>query len=783
MSAFVLAWLLYNQAAERRLSTARAQAEAAAAVVTEQLSSAAEVVNNQTGFFLASTNVTVADFRDFARRSLRDQPYVEALQFSRLVTRAERADFERELAERGYPRGIQAVSGDALVVAPEGEYYLPITMQEPAAGNELVFGLDIASRPESAELVQRAIAADGPQVGTPIRLVQSGQQAVLVYSPVYRREEPLATAAQRRAALQGVAGATFLYQEALRSIAVSPLTDQVIVSAAAGSPAEAGEVLTASPGLSPSELADVASWPVSHAIDYGGWHARIYTRPAGRGLASSMAIAIGFLLAALVGLGVAYLLRSAQHRRVRVLAGQLAVANEDLVFRNTHDVLTGLLTRERASDVLTAWMAELAGAGRTISALFIDLDRFGGVNGNWGHSEGDRVLQQIGWQLAALVDDHTIASRVGGDAFLLLRRGGAPDEEPTNGRAQDSRALAERVQAAVAEPVLVRQTKQTFTCSVGIAAFPQDAATADELIAHADAAVRAGKIHGPSQITAFNQAVAATESERGEIERVLALALREPESNFALVYQPQVDMVSGSLVGMEALVRLVGRRWPPAKFIPVVESSGLIGVLGTWVMEESLAQVARWRARGLPVPPVSVNVSTRQLVDTPFDVVAAESLERHGLEPGALRLEVTESAVMDDGSAEVLARARLSGVPLSIDDFGTGYSSLSRLATLSVDDLKIDASFVAMLPSDEEAFEIVRFMADLGRVYGLTVIAEGVETTEQARVLIDAGVRIAQGYLYSTPLDVTEMGVYLQDAAARGRVADSTVPKAATGVR
>lgn len=752
--AVLVPWMSHARNVERGTANARSQALSTAAAFAQKVNTAVAVVNSTRGLFAAYGNVTEGGYHEFAIRALRDRPYIFALQYSQVVTAAQRRAFEEALAARGYGGGITEQSAGRLVPAPARDRYIAIELQEPSQGNESVFGLDITSRPDAAAVIARAVRTDSTQMGSPINLVQNDQRAALIYAPVYRRGAPIASAAERERALVGVVGAVFLYERALASLPSDPSVEVVVTEQAAAQP------LWTSSGVTEADAAYARSWPAAETVEVGGWTVAVYTRPTGDGVESAVGLATGALIAALTALLVAYVWRSAEHRRVQALAGELSAANADLVFRNSHDVLTGLLTRDRAAEVLSHWVANPN--TRQISALFVDLDMFGGVNATWGHSEGDHVLRQVGWQLARICDENTVVARIGGDAFLVLRR-------TQDGMADDVADLVARVRAAVAEPVVVGVTQQSFACSIGIACYPRDARGGEQLIANADAAVRAAKARGRGLTVVFDQAVAAVEEERAAMERELGLDLRDPGAHFSLVYQPQVDMVSGAVVGIEALARMTDGRWMPSKFIPAVEAAGKISILGRWVLDSALRQVAEWRESGITVPPVSVNVSSRQLTETPLDSLAAEILASHGLPPSALRLEVTESAIMAEGSAEVLARTRDSGVPLSIDDFGTGYSSLSRLATLAVDDLKIDASFVEMLPNDQDAFEVVRFVADLGRVYGLTVVAEGVETKEQAEVLLDAGVRIAQGYLYSPPLGPGATAAYLRSARVLGQ--------------
>lgn len=731
-----------------------------AAVVSASLQAAASagmtLVDSVGGLFDASTQVTPAEFSAFAARSMDRSPAFRVVQYSEVVAQADRAQYEAGLAARGYPWGIRVPTVDGGVrPAPLRPRYVAVTMQQPVAGNVQAFGLDIASRPAAAALIDRVTSTGEPGMGAWSTLVQTGQPALYIYAPVYATRATPATAAQREEALMGIAGTVFLYGDALAAVPTDPAVEYVVIDPAAqgGQPT----LLYSSSGAQPS-LAEAQGWPALDEVVAGGMRFVVAARPlpgaqpagAPPWLAGLLVLGVGLMLAA-------FLVRTTEQRRLVRVTGELQSANERLQFLSDHDSLTGLLGRDAAQRLLDEWMTtSISGQAPHVAAMFIDIDRFGSVNATWGHPVGDAVLRQLSERLQYFVDEATLIARVGGDEFLLLRVG----RDLVDLRVP---ATARGIQRTLAEPVQVGESRQSFTTSVGVALFPIDASDAQELIAKADAAVRSAKALGSGQVVIYNREVEAAEAERIGIEREVSMALREPDVPFHMVYQPQVRMTDGACVGLEALIRWPAHPAGPDQFIPVAERSGLIVPLGRYVAQAVVRQVRAWRTAGLDVPLVSFNVSADQFVED-FATRLIRLLEDESVDPARIEVEVTEYSAMRSSAQDQLEKLRRHGVRIAIDDFGTGFSSLARLSHLPVDRLKIDRSFIAGLPEDATAVEVVRTIADLSRSFHLEVVCEGVQTDAQAVTLMGFGLEIAQGFRYARPMRPTEVPDYLAGA-------------------
>ncbi len=420
-----------------------------------------------------------------------------------------------------------------------------------------------------------------------------------------------------------------------------------------------------------------------------------------------------------------------------------------------HDALTGLPNRALFADRVGVALARSARAEHRVGVLFVDLDRFKVVNDSLGHSRGDALLVAVGERLVRSVRLGDTVARFGGDEFTVLCDG------LTDGRRAVE--VAERILAALAEPVRVDGVELHATASIGIAYADSATATAEALVRDADAAMYRAKQLGKSRVEIFDDALRASATEHLDVENGLRRAIERDE--LVLLYQPKVDLRSGEVVGVEALVRWdragVGRV-APAAFIPIAEETGLVVGMGAWVLREACRQAAEWATSWPgPLPPmVAVNLSARQLADAGIVALVVEVLAATRLPPRRLCLEITESTLMDDAEAAAvtLAQLRSLGVRLAIDDFGTGYSSLSYLQRFPVDFLKVDRSFVSPLrPGGGEETAIVEAITGLGHALGLEIIAEGVETDEQRRIVTRLGCALGQGFLWSPPVSAGEV--------------------------
>ncbi|MEY2655418.1 MAG: hypothetical protein RLZZ524_2446 [Pseudomonadota bacterium] len=434
----------------------------------------------------------------------------------------------------------------------------------------------------------------------------------------------------------------------------------------------------------------------------------------------------------------------------------------------THDALTGLPNRALLIDRLQQALRAAQGGPRGVAVLYIDLDRFRRINDSLGPRQGDQVLRSVAARLQACLRSQDTLARWGGDEFVVLLDL-AQDREVVAARAAqmiDAVTRELRVDSAEGGPIEV-----ACGCSVGIALAPQDGLAADALLAMADAAMHRAKARGGRRFEFHASGMPAWTREWLALETRLRHALSQ--DSFVLHYQPQVDLRSGRVVGLEALLRWRqpdGTLWRPARFLPIAEETSLILHIGEWVVREAIGQLARWRAQGLPLVPVAVNVSTRQCLDRRLVRVVAEALAAHRIAPALLKIEVTESAaIADQGQLRsLLAELRSIGVQVSMDDFGTGFSSLSHLRSFRVDQIKIDASFVRDISRDPNGAAIVRATIALAHGLGLPVVAEGVESDEQMAFLAEHDCDIAQGYLYAQALDRESIATLLHDRVADG---------------
>jgi diguanylate cyclase (GGDEF)-like protein len=396
--------------------------------------------------------------------------------------------------------------------------------------------------------------------------------------------------------------------------------------------------------------------------------------------------------------------------------------------------------------------------------MFLDLDRFKDINDSLGHALGDRMLRMIGDRLMAVVGSEGLVARMGGDEFIVLI-GSDPPMELID-------ALAQRIIAAIDEPLVIDGYEQFLTTSIGIAIFPDDGDDADALIKHADVAMYRAKERGRNTHEFFTPALAAGLRMRLSQEKSLRKALERDE--FVLHYQPKFELDGERLVSLEALVRwehpelgLIG----PDQFIPSAEMSGLIVELGDWVLETACRQVRAWQAVA-PELRLAVNLSARQFHQTALTGKIRDSLTRTGLQPGHLEIEITESVAMSDAafSIQILEELGRAGVRLAVDDFGTGYSSLGYLRRFPLDSLKIDKSFVREIPVEADAATIVRTVIGMAHSLGLEVCAEGVETAEQLAFLRAEGCDRAQGYLFGRPMAAEDVEAFLARRGNRAAV-------------
>lgn len=459
----------------------------------------------------------------------------------------------------------------------------------------------------------------------------------------------------------------------------------------------------------------------------------------------------------------------AEHNELIAIAVHLAriaierrQAEDRISYLANHDALTGLPNRLLMDIKLERTLAQAKRKGRHVAMAFVDLDNFKLVNDSLGHAAGDELLRIVASRMAGMVSDNGMVVRTGGDEFIMFM-----ELSPEEAETVTERFAAMRTELSA--PISLQGLRFQVTASMGIACHPQHGATAGELLVNADTAMYRAKEGGRDQMRVFSTEMAEKASVKLARTEELRRALREQE--FVLHFQPQWNQQTRTILGAEALVR-----WqhpteglvPPSDFIPLAEEAGLITALGDWVLLDACRQAKAWQEAGLAPLVISVNVSPRQFRDSNWVSHVASVLHSTGLEPRYLELEITESLIMDDMGAAVERMRALDalGVKLAIDDFGTGYSSLSALKRFPVSRLKIDRSFVADIPNDEDDMAITSAIVSLAQKLGLAVIAEGVETEAQAAFLLDCGCTDIQGYLFSKPLPANGFAAFLAASGA-----------------
>jgi len=412
-----------------------------------------------------------------------------------------------------------------------------------------------------------------------------------------------------------------------------------------------------------------------------------------------------------------------------------------------HDSLTDLPNRNLFTDRMGQALSAARRGKRFAAAVFLDIERFRMVNETFGRKSGDELLRQLGARLRRATRDQDTVARVGADRFAIAVAGFDQPGDTTH-------RVIERVNEAVAQPFAVDGAELGVTLKAGIAVFPTDGSTTEALCANAETALARARATG-QRFLFYAPEMNARVAESLAMENRLRRAL--DEGRLALHYQPKIDVGSGAIAGLEALIRWTDPELgvvPPAKFVSLLEETGMILAAGRWALRRAVEDMRRWRAAGLEVPRVSVNVSAIQLRQKDFVDSVLQALGPTGRERPLIDLEITESVLVEDmeESTRKLQTLRRAGVEVSVDDFGTGYCSLSYLARLPVDTLKIDRSFVVRMRDAGYARNIVAMIVSLAHTLGLKVIAEGVEDDEQLRLLRELGCDQIQGYLISRPL-------------------------------
>ncbi|MGI2852742.1 EAL domain-containing protein [Shewanella algae] len=422
---------------------------------------------------------------------------------------------------------------------------------------------------------------------------------------------------------------------------------------------------------------------------------------------------------------------------------------QDIWYQSHFDALTRLPNRKMFNERLHHELLQARLHGHRVATLLIDLDRFKYINDALGHKHGDLLLQQVARRLESLPDKQLFIARIGGDEFAVILPHGKNDI--------DLSAIADRVKALFNGAFDLDGKETLISVSFGIGVYPEDGEDIDALARNTETAMYSAKDDGRDNYKYFTPAMNASMLERLQLEQRLRQAVQRQE--FKLHYQPIVSMETGKITSVEALLRWHDPDYgwiSPERFIPIAESTGLIEPIGEWVLEQALTDLNRWQAKGIRLE-VAINVSSRQCINArgeSFDILVAEAIKRHGIEPEKLHIEITESMLLDDNpnSLEILSSIRSQGITIYMDDFGTGFSSLSYLRKFPISVIKIDKSFVDNALNNEADANLVRAIVMMGKSLELQLVAEGIETQAQWLLLKSMGCDYGQGYFMSRPL-------------------------------
>ncbi|HKQ29973.1 MAG TPA: EAL domain-containing protein, partial [Burkholderiales bacterium] len=423
----------------------------------------------------------------------------------------------------------------------------------------------------------------------------------------------------------------------------------------------------------------------------------------------------------------------------------------------THDSLSGLPNRAMFGEMLGNAIAMAHRYNRRFAVFFIDLDRFKNINDTFGHEAGDILLKEMSQRLIDTLRASDVVARLGGDEFVVLVQE-VGDQKQIAG-------IARKVLSAMIRPMMLLGQECRVTASIGVATYPNDAQDEQSLMKNADIAMYRAKEEGKNNFQFYDAQINVHTPERLALETHLRCALERKE--FSLNYQAKLDLRTGTITGVEALLR-----WKhpelgpvsPAQFIPLAEETGLIVPIGEWVLRTACAQNVAWQHQGLPPMCMAVNLSPRQFTDEGLLVDIATTLKQTEMKPELLELELTEGMVMQnpDRAIKTLIEIKQMGVRLAIDDFGTGYSSLAQIKRFPIDTLKVDRSFIRDIPQDSEDSAITEAIIAMGKTLSLTVVAEGVETEAQQRFLLEHACDEMQGYYFNKPVDAETFAEFVR---------------------
>jgi diguanylate cyclase (GGDEF)-like protein len=722
-------------------------------------------------FESAPAAVGEREFLTFSDRLLRNHPAILSLSWVPLIPHEERVAHEQAARREGdEDYRIRSVSEDGtLGPSPAAAEYFPVYYTTEKIRTDLVRGLNLADGGIRQQPLEKA-RDGGLLTASQVFTLQSGtgdRIGFFVVLPIYKRGLPHHSVEERRRNLVGFVQGVFQI-DAMIAATLSGIripADCYVFSSEAGSNARpiytsllnpSGEP---TPASRPGEIDAAFHWTGKIAVADRQWE--MIAIPEQRSILvhpkAWMLLTAGLCL---TGVIFAFMRRSYQHTR------KLAEANDTISELARTDPLTALANRRVFQDRMAAAFEKAKCGGEPFAVLYIDLDHFKDFNDLMGHPAGDALLVQVSKRLLAEAGDADCVARLGGDEFAIL--------QSNAGAEGASEALAEKILAALNETSMLDGHAARISASIGVSRYAEGLDGPDAMLMQADLALYRAKDAGRNRVCIHDKAFDQVACDRVILGRELMVAIES--GGLALHYQPQVDIETGRIVGLEALVRWNhNQRGPvsPAVFIPIAEKTGSIVDLGKWVFDEACRQTRVWQDEGIDVPPVAVNVSAIQCKRPELEQDIVASLTRWKIAPGRIELELTESVLMEatQHHRDIIARLRALGLRLAIDDFGTGYSSLNYLTNFPVDRIKIAQELIFKCTTEIRYAAVVRAAIHLAEELDTEVLAEGVENAEHARFLSSAGCKFAQGYFFSRPVDAAQATTLL-----RGRFIRPPVP-------
>jgi len=735
-----------------------------ATVLQNGLSAYLDKIRALRAFYDASHKVDPHEFHLFTTQVLAGQRDSMRLVWCPRVGRDEREAFEHEVRGRlsNYSITTWALTGPVHDSKPRQEYF-PILYSTTSHGRTATLGTDLASEAARSRAIHRAVDGDMMATAQNVQLrnpIEGKRAGFLVFLPVYKPGLPHDNVLTRRRNVQGVIAGAFqtstVFDEILKKALLPQSVDLFIYPANVGEDAPplyshiVGD--ERKPMATRASLAKLRHW--SAPLVAGDAHWDLVAVPANSSPISYYRAWLVVALIALVFAAVlAHMWASLRH------ALRLETANRRVLQLAQTDILTALANRRAFIKRLKmAFAASLRGAP-PFAVLYLDVDDFKDVNDTLGHAMGDELLKKVVARLKQVVREEDLVARFGGDEFAILA---SNMNDPT-----EAGTLATRIESALTEPFIIEGHKISVTVSIGIALFSRNIAGPEAMMVQADLALYGAKDEGRNCYRFHSQDLDQQVHERVRVADELRTAIEEGE--LELYYQPQVELATGRVTGIEALVRWNHKTrglLTPASFIPIAERTGAVLPLGNWVFDEACRQLKSWHSEGIAPQVLAVNVSGVQLKNaSELEREVEASLVRWNINPGDIELELTESVLMEvtQKHNHTLENLRRLGTKIAIDDFGTGYSSLKYLTTYPVNRLKLAQEFVFRVTVDYRNAAVVRAAIRLAHELGLDVIAEGVETEAQMRFLIGAGCEQAQGYYYSRPVRVAQATAMLRE--------------------